>query len=245
MRTYTNENGDTGRPRADRIVDLDTEQISRAAADGRTDVLGPSALLALQRAAGNAGVTAMMSADEVESTDGEPHRDESHRDESGVHDVIGSSGAPLDYDVRADMESRFGADFSDVRVHTGTDAHTSATGLSAQAYTVGSDIVFAQGRYDPASDAGAHMLAHELTHVVQQRSGPVAGTDIGDGVRVSDPGDSYERAASANADHVMGMKPTAQRDIDTDDTTVDAQTFVAATVQREGEADDELEEQAG
>jgi Domain of unknown function (DUF4157) len=72
------------------------------------------------------------------------------------------------------MEGRFGHDFGDVRVHNDDAAHQSAKSVNAQAYTVGSDIVFQRDKYDPASESGKHMLAHELTHVVQQRSGPVA-----------------------------------------------------------------------
>jgi hypothetical protein len=226
MRTYDNENVETGRPRGDRVVDETSEPIGRAASEGRPDVLGASGLLALQRAAGNAAVAAMMS------------------DEPDVRDVVSSSGAPLDAGVRADMEGRFGQDFGDVRVHSGADAHTSAAGLSAQAYTVGSDIVFQQGRYDPGSADGAHMLAHELTHVVQQRNGPVDGTDVGGGVRVSDPGDSFERAASANADHVMGLPGSASASAGSSvqrhgDDDVDAQTYVEPSVQREGEEEAE------
>src|SRR5438132_706354 len=64
---------------------------------------------------------------------------------------------------------------------------------------------------DPSSDSGKHMLAHELTHVVQQRSGPVDGTDASDGVRVSDPSDRFEREASANADRAMSAPSPADR----------------------------------
>ena len=102
------------------------------------------------------------------------------------------------------MEARFGGqDFGDVRVHTDGAAHESARSVNAQAYTVGSNIVFQRDSYDPASPAGQHMLAHELTHVVQQRSGPVDGTDHGGGVKVSDPSDRFEREAVANADRLM------------------------------------------
>ena len=106
------------------------------------------------------------------------------------------------------MEGRFGQDFGDVRVHNDGAAHESAKSVNAQAYTVGSNIVFQRDKYDPASDAGKHMIAHELTHVVQQRNGPVDGTDAGGGVKVSDPSDRFERDAVANADRVMSA-PTA------------------------------------
>ena len=78
------------------------------------------------------------------------------------------SGQPLDLPTRSFMEPRFGFDFSHVRVHTDTSANESAKSLNAMAYTTGRDIVFAQRQYDPASSEGRRLLAHELTHVVQQ-----------------------------------------------------------------------------
>ena len=74
--------------------------------------------------------------------------------------------------------------------------------MQAKAYTVGDEIVFNRGAYQPDTDAGRHTLAHELTHVVQQRSGPVDGTPTGDGVAVSDPGDRFEREAEATATEI-------------------------------------------
>ncbi len=70
---------------------------------------------------------------------------------SPVHDVISSGGSPLDTDTRTDMESRMGADFSDVRVHHDTAAHESAKGVGAHAYTVGNNVVFQRDAYDPSS----------------------------------------------------------------------------------------------
>ncbi|MEO7131104.1 MAG: DUF4157 domain-containing protein [Dermatophilaceae bacterium] len=161
----------------------------RAAAAGRTDVVGPAGLLRLQRAVGNTGARTLM--------------------RSPVLDVLeNSSGSPLAEPVREDMESRLGADFSDVRVHTGDEAHRSARAVNAHAFTVGSNIVFQRGNYDTASPSGKRMLAHELTHVIQQRSGPVDGTSTGDGVKVSDPSDRFERAASDNAERVMSRPTT-------------------------------------
>jgi hypothetical protein len=100
------------------------------------------------------------------------------------------------------MEARLGSDFSDVRVHTGDKAARSAAAVSATAYTVGSEVVFGHGSFDPASPAGMHRLAHELVHVQQQRQGPVSGTDSGGGVAISDPADSFEREAEAAAARV-------------------------------------------
>ena len=85
-----------------------------------------------------------------------------------VHEVLRSSGEPLDDATRAFMEPRFGRDFGDVRVHTGATASTSARAIGAAAYTVDRNIVFAPGYFAPATTAGRRLIAHELTHTVQQ-----------------------------------------------------------------------------
>ena len=130
------------------------------------------------------------------------------------------------------MEGRFGADFGDVRVHNDGAAHESAKSVNAQAYTVGSSIVFQRDKYDPGSDAGKHMIAHELTHVVQQRSGPVDGTEAGGGVKISDPSDRFEREAVANADRMMSSPAP----------TTDVQRMPEGVVQRQDAPAEEEEE---
>jgi hypothetical protein len=117
---------------------------------------------------------------------------------SAVHDVLSSAGSPLDHATRTDMEARLGADFSDVRVHQDSQARASAAEIGARAYTSGNHVVIGEGGGDK------HTLAHELTHVIQQRQGPVAGTDNGQGLSVSDPSDRFEHEAEANATRVMG-----------------------------------------
>ncbi len=165
----------------------------RALASQEVRPLAPDAILHLQRAAGNAGVAQLISADQ-----------EGDGGASPVHDVVASGGSPLGADTRVAMESQFGEDFGDVRVHHDGAADASARSLDAQAYTVGSDIVFAQGAFDESSGSGQRTLAHELTHVVQQRSGPVDGTPIGDGIALSHPSDRFEQQAERTADRVMG-----------------------------------------
>jgi hypothetical protein len=86
-----------------------------------------------------------------------------------VHDVLRSPGQPLEAPTRAFFELRFGHDFSHVRVHADDRAAASTRAVDALAYTVGSDIVFGSNRYAPNTDSGRHLLAHELTHVLQQR----------------------------------------------------------------------------
>lgn len=88
-----------------------------------------------------------------------------------VEDVLRGSGQPLDQATHEFMSGRFGNDFSDVRIHTGEQAAQSAAAVGARAYTVGSDVVFGAGQYDPVGIAGRHLLAHELAHVVQQGEG--------------------------------------------------------------------------
>src|SRR5437588_10840162 len=85
-----------------------------------------------------------------------------------VHDVLNSSGQSLDESTRAFMEPRFGHNFSQVRVHTDERAVESAEAVNALAYTVGRNVVFGEGQYAPGTHEGQMVLAHELTHVVQQ-----------------------------------------------------------------------------
>jgi hypothetical protein len=92
-----------------------------------------------------------------------------------VHDVLNSGGGqPLDTTTRAFMEPRFGYDFSRVRVYTDERAAESARAVSARAYTVGRNVIFGVGQYVPRTDEGRQLLAHELTHVVQQWAGRVS-----------------------------------------------------------------------
>ncbi|WP_315720656.1 MULTISPECIES: DUF4157 domain-containing protein [unclassified Bradyrhizobium] len=86
-----------------------------------------------------------------------------------VHEVLRGPGQPLDRPARTAMEGRFGRSFAAVRIHTDARAAASARAVGAQAYTVGHNVVFGAGRYAPHSSAGQRLLAHELTHVVQQR----------------------------------------------------------------------------
>jgi hypothetical protein len=85
-----------------------------------------------------------------------------------VHDVLRSPGQPLDAATRSFMEPRFGQDFRRVRVHSDSKAAESARAVNAMAYTVGNDIAFGPGQYALGTDSGLRILAHELTHVVQQ-----------------------------------------------------------------------------
>lgn len=89
---------------------------------------------------------------------------------ASVHDVLRSPGQPLDAASRAFMEPRLGHDFSRVRVHTDSSAAESARDVNALAYTVGNNLVFGTGQFSPNTTSGKMLLAHELTHVVQQNT---------------------------------------------------------------------------
>ena len=181
-------------PEADVLPTHAPELSSRALADGRTGTLDAPAVVHLQSLAGNASVSRLI-------------EDEQAPDK--VQSVIGGGGERMDAQTAQTMSARFGEDFSDVRIHQGGAAADSARAVNAHAYTVGSDVVFDAGKYDPSSATGQRTLAHELTHVVQQRNGAVSGSDIGGGLAVSDPADRYEQAAAANADRVMSSTPAA------------------------------------
>src|SRR5215218_5292626 len=166
------------RPRLARHPDADAswQLAKRVVETGSARAAEPRALLRLQRMAGNGGVGALVAGEQDAETTDETAR-------SPVLDVIGKGGgSPLPTPVRTEMEQGLGADLGSVRVHTDGAAAASAQAVQAKAYTVGDQIVFNHGAYQPDSDAGRHTLAHELTHVVQQRSGPVDGTPTGDGV---------------------------------------------------------------
>lgn len=90
---------------------------------------------------------------------------------ASVQAVLSSAGRPLDADTRAYFEPRFGHDFSNVRIHAGVAAQESARDVHARAYTVGQDIVLGAGAPALGSEAGRSLMAHELTHVVQQGAG--------------------------------------------------------------------------
>ena len=229
-----------------RTRDRDPEAGGHDHADGpsvqssRAGIHDAASLMYLQRTAGNAGVMQLLA--DAEGSGG---------DRSPVHDVVGSGGGtPLDESTRSDMEGRFGQDFGDVRVHTDAQASESAESVGANAYTVGSDIVFRAGQFDAGSPTGQRTLAHELTHVVQQRAGPVDGSDAPGGIKLSDPSDKFEQAAEQSANQIMSTAgpaaatgaqaaPTAQRE-----EIPEEEEPVQATLQRE-EIPEEEEMPAG
>lgn len=111
-----------------------------------------------------------------------------------------AGGAPLAPDLRGFFEPRFGRDLSGVRVHTGAGDAESARQLQARAYTRGSHIVFAAGEYAPLTPAGRRLLAHEITHVLQQAGRPDVGADAGAGAPIQRQCSSANMSACSDED---------------------------------------------
>lgn len=153
-----------------------------------------------------------------------------------VHEVLHSPGHPLDTVSRGLMESRFGHDFSRVRVHTGSRAEASAASVNARAMTVGNNIIFAAGEYAPTTPGGRRLLAHELTHVVQQGFGRQHGAlqrDQPDSSKqtpkqeTSDKPDTPEAAEKAIEDNWKGIVAAATPFDDLKAWTADGDAVVA------------------
>jgi hypothetical protein len=230
----------------------ETADVSRSIAD--PGGASHQAVFELQRLAGNVSVSGLLGPVAQRSlADGDEEAAGAER--SPVLDVVGKGGGtPLDVGVRREMEGHLGADFSNVRLHTDATATESARAVDANAYTVGDDVVIRNDRYSPDSSEGRKTIAHELTHVVQQRSGPVAGSDAGGGIRLSDPSDEFEQAAERSATAIMSgasAPPTpaagpgaAQLEAE-DEAAVQGQ-FVQreGVIGEEGELEEEEEEKA-
>jgi len=153
-------------------------------------------ILLLQQQFGNRYVQRVM--DLARKGDGEA--EVSPEVEEAIQRARGG-GQALDGGVRAPMESAFGADFGRVRVHTDAEADTLNRALSARAFTTGQDIFFRRGEYSLASSSGRELLAHELTHVVQQTGGLQCKLLVGA------PGDVYEQEADRVAQAILRRGP--------------------------------------
>jgi Domain of unknown function (DUF4157)/Heterokaryon incompatibility protein Het-C len=119
---------------------------------------------------------------------------------ASVHQVLQSSGQSFDTSTRTFMESRFGHDFSGVRIHTDSHAEQSARAINALAYAAGPHLAFARGQYAPQTPEGLGLIAHELTHTIQQSQTPSDHLAIR-----NDP--SAEREADQNSARVLGHAP--------------------------------------
>ena len=174
-----------------------------------------SSLLQMQRQHGNQYVQRFLQLARSAESDGDVLPDTERAIESSR-----SGGQSLDSGVQTQMGKALNADFSGVRVHTDAGADGLNQSLSARAFTTGRDIYFRQGEYNPGSSSGRELLAHELTHVVQQNPDKVQTKSDDDGsqggcacggaasgpqmkLSVSQPGDLYEQEADRVASAVM------------------------------------------
>jgi len=166
-------------------------------------------LLQLQKQYGNRYVERVVSL----ARENSQHPDVPQDVENSIHRERGG-GQNLDPGVRRQMESSFGANFSGVRVHTDGQADSLSRTLNARAFTTGQDIFFRQGAYEPGSSVGRELLAHELTHVVQQN-----GKSVSRAMSVSHPSDPHEVEAEQTARAIMqqehsGVARTSEKEKD-------------------------------
>ncbi len=211
-------------------------RIRRAKAEQSAGEGSPS----LASALGNARVQRLMRAQAI--------RREAAGDGSGpVDDAVARAiqgkrggGQGLDGAARRDLEPALGADFSNVRIHTDDEADSLNRAVQAEAFTTGNDIFFRKGNYDPGSSEGRALLAHELTHVVQQSDAP-ANQDM----TVSSPEDASEREASAVAGNLAAPGPTATAAVSREEVKPeDEDQLKGAGVLREAQLDDDELKQA-
>jgi hypothetical protein len=146
----------------------------------------------LASAVGNQAFSALARQGEGILPDGRAHPDV----EAAISRTRGG-GQNLDDNTRQNVGGQLGDSLADVRVHTDDHANQLASSVSARAFTTGTDVYFAKGEHNPASTDGQQLLAHELTHVVQQRGASTSGP-----LTVSQPGDALENEAEATAGDV-------------------------------------------
>ncbi|MEA2513380.1 MAG: hypothetical protein QOF01_5263 [Thermomicrobiales bacterium] len=212
----------TSRAPVDHIVKATHVRRRTADAAARSAAeLGPHPLVKLQRQVGNATIARTLAqregAPEEEEIMAKHDHDTSHAtpevgleggpisgELSGRIDAKRGSGTTLDAGTRTNMESAFGDRFDDVRIHTDDEADSLNRSVSAKAFTTGTDIFFSRN----ASPSDSNLLAHELAHVVQQRSTSSSGGPM----TVGPANDGHEHAADAAASTIAsGASASAQR----------------------------------
>lgn len=195
----------------------------------------PDALLRLQRHYGNRFVQRVVTL----ARSGDGSAAVAPEVEQTIQQARGG-GQALDHGVRAQLEPAFKADFSDVRVHTDGQADNLNRSLSARAFATGQDLFFKQGEYNPGSSTGRELLAHELTHVVQQN-----GAGVQTKLTVGAPGDRYEQEADQVARAVMQqeqqpVRRQGEEEKKKEEEPVQAK-FENGQVQRQGEEEEKKE----
>ena len=188
----------------------------------------------MQKTLGNAAVQRFLA---QRSGDGPAELDE------GTTQAINAqrgSGQSLDEGIAEKAGSVMGQDFGDVNVHTGGEADTLSQQLQAKAFTVGNDIFFKDGEYNPGSSQGQQLISHELTHVVQQGAST---PNLQGKMTVNDPNDQYESEADSVAESVMNSPDegaSAQRQVEEEEgLEEEVRTKSMDGVQRQDELPDE------
>lgn len=192
----------------ERSLDEDKAKKSKPQEDGKEKGRPVAAerdktgLASLQQLIGNRAVQRLLA---QRSGDGPFELDD---DTGGRINRERGSGQPLDTALQKQASKTMGRDLSGVRVHTSPEAHDLSHQLGAKAFTTGRDVFFREGAYDPHSSGGRELVAHELTHVVQQSSGAVGGAGK---MTVNPPGDIFEQEADAIAKMIAGGGAEVQR----------------------------------
>lgn len=158
--------------------------------------MGPGAMASLQQTAGNQAVQRLLA---QRSSAGAFDLDD---DTAGRIQRERGGGQPLDASAQTQMGQAAGVDFSSVRVHTSAESDALNRDLGARAFTSGRDIFFGEGAYQPDSSTGRELIAHELTHVVQQSSGALGSPSSQ--MHVTAPGDAFEQQADTAAHSLTG-----------------------------------------
>ena len=177
----------------EREADQVAERIMNMPAVGTQPVAQRVALPKEERDEGKSCITKAFRAAEQEASNGAL----SHAEEA-VSVASNSTGHPLPSNLHRKLEQALGADLSALRVHTGSQSVEANKAISARAYTIGHDIHFNEGQYNPESSEGQGLLAHEATHVVQQASGRVPGTPAPGGVRLDSDGLASQQDSTAS-----------------------------------------------
>ncbi|MDF0682147.1 MAG: DUF4157 domain-containing protein [Candidatus Nitrosocosmicus sp.] len=124
-----------------------------------------------------------------------------------INSALNTPGKNLDNNTRHYMEPRLGYNFKDVKIHNDSGASKSADSINAKAYTVGNDVVFGKGQYNPSTDAGKNLIAHELTHVIQQNSNPSSrGIQMKSNLATANKSAGLEGEANKKADKISADK---------------------------------------
>jgi hypothetical protein len=202
------------------------ERLKTQRNDAQAERSGPGHPLGRAAALGNSAIQRLLrSADQRQDDGSGPLDDEVARAIDGKR----GTGQGLDSGAGRDLGATMGDDFSDVRVHTDAESDQLNRTLKADAFTTGTDIFFRQGKYNPGSSEGQKLLAHELTHVVQQR-----GASSSSEMTVSSPDDASEKQASSVAEQVSAGPATAEASLGRQEAPEDEQALqMSASVERE------------